>query len=73
MTPLLKKAFTEAAKLPGDRQDEVDAWLLEELAAEERWNKAFADSADSLARLASEALAEHRAGKTPRQPRSGPV
>lgn len=29
-----------------------------------RWEKAFARSQDALAKLAQEAMAEHRAGKT---------
>ena len=37
---------------------------LEELASEKRWDMAFANSQDLLSRLADEALAEHRAGKT---------
>ena len=40
------------------------AVILEELASERRWDQAFADSADLLAQLADQALAEHRAGKT---------
>jgi hypothetical protein len=38
--------------------------ILEELASERRWEKAFADSEDMLAQLADEALAEHRQGRT---------
>jgi hypothetical protein len=34
------------------------------LVSERRWDQAFADSADLLAQLADQALAEHRAGKT---------
>jgi hypothetical protein len=64
MTNLLEKAFNEAAKLSRDDQDRLAAWILEELASEERWTRAFADSADALSRLAEEALSEHRTGKT---------
>lgn len=64
MTQLLEEAFARAAKLPEQEQNSVAAWLLEELASEARWDKAFAESADRLAALAEEALAEHRAGKT---------
>ena len=64
MTPLLERAFAEAAKLPAEQQDDVAAWLLDELASEARWDSAFAGSPDALAELADEALAEHKAGKT---------
>jgi hypothetical protein len=64
MTKLLEEAFAEAAKLPEQEQDALAAVILEELASERRWDQAFADSADLLAQLADQALAEHRAGKT---------
>ncbi len=38
--------------------------LLAVLAAEDPFDRAIAGSADKLARLAAEALAEHRAGLT---------
>ena len=65
MTRLLEKAFGEAAKLPETEQDAVASWILDELDSERRWDEAFARSQDALSRLASEALAEHRAGETP--------
>jgi len=64
MTKLLKKAFTEASKLPDIEQNMVAKWLLEELVAEKQWEKAFSDSEDVLGQLADEALEEHRQGKT---------
>ncbi len=64
MTELLEQAFAEAAKLPPAEQDALARWVLAELRAEERWDRAFADSADTLAQLADEALVEHRAGRT---------
>ena len=64
MTKLLEEAFAEASKLPDQEQDALAAVILEELASERRWDQAFADSADLLAQLADQALAEHRAGKT---------
>lgn len=64
MTGLLKKAFAEASKLPKHEQDALAAWLLDELASERRWDEIFAGSADVLAQLADEALAEHREGRT---------
>ncbi len=64
MTELLEKAFAEVSKLPQQEQDAVATWILEELASERRWEEIFADSADVLAQLADEALAEFRAGRT---------
>lgn len=64
MTKALKKAFEAASRLPDPDQDELAAAILEELEADERWEAAFARSQDTLARLADEALEEHRAGRT---------
>ena len=64
MTKLLEEAFAEASKLPEQEQDALAAVILDELASERRWDQAFANSADLLAQLADQALAEHRAGKT---------
>jgi hypothetical protein len=64
MTKLLEKAFEEISKLPEQEQRAFAAWILEELAAERKWERAFTDSADVLAALADEALTEHRAGQT---------
>jgi len=64
MTQLLEKALNEVAKLPPSDQDALAAILLEELASEKKWSELFAQSQDLLAKLAEEALAEHRAGKS---------
>ncbi len=64
MTKLLEKAMQEAAKLPESEQDAVAAILLEELASDRRWSDAFAKSQDQLAKLAEEAVAEYKAGRT---------
>ena len=61
---LQAETFAQATKLPVERQDAIATWLLEEMAAEQRWEQAFANSHDLLAQLADEALAEHRAGET---------
>jgi hypothetical protein len=66
MTKLLKKAFDKISKLPENEQDIIATFILEELKSDERWNKMLAGSQDILAKLADEALAEHRAGKTKR-------
>ena len=62
MTELLEKAFSEATKLSKREQDALAAWILEELASERHWDEAFTDSADTLAQLADEALAEYHPG-----------
>ena len=66
MTKLLEKALAEVSKLPKKEQDALATWILEELASEQRWEEAFAESSDVLDRLADEALAEHREGRTKR-------
>ncbi len=64
MTKLLEKAFEEASKLPPAEQDAFAAWLLEEIASEQRWQQAFAKSEDKLIQLGQQALEERRQGKT---------
>lgn len=64
MTKALQKAFEAASRLPDAEQDELAEAILEELEADKRWEAAFAGSQDALARLADEALEEHRAGRT---------
>jgi hypothetical protein len=71
MTELLEKAFVEASKLPARDQDALAALILEEIASEQRWEEAFANSADLLDWLADEALAEHRQGQTKRTNQRG--
>jgi len=61
---LLEKAFAEAQKLPPDEQEALAQWILDELMSERRWTEAFESSQDALAKLADEALSEHRAGRT---------
>ena len=62
MASLLERAFAEATKLPQDAQEALARWILEELATEQRWDDAFSASADALAHLADEALADHHVG-----------
>ena len=64
MTKALKKAFDVASRLPEGDQDALAAAILEELAADERWEAAVAAKPGALERLADEALAEHRTGRT---------
>ncbi len=64
MTKLLKEVLAKLSKLPPERQDEFAAWLLSEMEDEARWDKSFAESQDALAKLADEALDEHKRGET---------
>ena len=64
MTKLLEKVIAEISRLPEPEQEAIATWILEELASERRWDKAFVNSGDLLARLADEALAEHRENRT---------
>lgn len=64
MTELLKKAFEAISKLPPESQDAIAAGMLMELEDESRWDEAFAGSQDKLARMADEAIAEFKVGKT---------
>ena len=64
MTKLLERAFKEASKLPEIEQNALAKWVMEELKSEDRWEKAFAVSEDILDKLADEALAELKDGKT---------
>jgi len=64
MTKLLERAFAEAAKRSEAEQEVLASRLLAELAAEDDFDRAIAASTDKLAKLAAEALAEHRAGLT---------
>ena len=64
MTQLLEKALSAVAKLPDPEQDVLAALLLQEIASEQRWSDAFAQSQDVLAGLAEKALAENAVGQT---------
>jgi hypothetical protein len=64
MSDALSRAFELASKLPERDQDALGALLLEEMQSEKKWSKLFAASQDELAKLADNALAHHKAGKT---------
>jgi hypothetical protein len=64
VTKNLKKAFEAASKLPPEQQDALAAAILEEVAVEGLWAASFAARPDALEKLADEARAEYRAGKT---------
>lgn len=66
MTQLFEKAIAEASKLSDAEQDRIARWLLSEIESDLRWEETFSASADKLSGLASQALREHRDGKTRR-------
>ncbi len=64
MTQLLEQAFAAASDLSPEDQDAVARALLADLASERDFDARIAATPDALARLADEALAEYRAGRT---------
>jgi hypothetical protein len=64
MTELLERAIAQLKTLPTERQDAIAAVILEEIDMDRRWDEAFANSPDTLAKLAASAMAEYHAGKT---------
>ena len=64
MTRLLEKALEQVSRLPESEQDALAAIVLQELASERRWSESFEKSQDQLAKLAEQALAEYKAGRT---------
>lgn len=56
MTKLLETAFAEASKLSPLEQDLLARRLLAELAAEDEFDRAIAQSAERLVGLAADAL-----------------
>jgi len=64
MAKLLEKAFKETSKLPEVEQNAFAKWVMDELEAEAKWQETFASPEDILDKLADQALAEHKAGKS---------
>lgn len=64
MTELLEQAIARLKTLPSSEQDAIATIILEELEDEIQWDATFARSQNTLAKLASVAMAEYRAGKT---------
>ena len=64
MTQLLEKVFLKVGKLSAFEQNALAKWLLNELSSEKRWDKAFAESEETLEKFADEALTEHKKKKT---------
>jgi hypothetical protein len=64
MTKALERAFREASKLPEKEQDALAEAIRTEVLGEDDWEQSFSATPDALEKLADEAIAEHRAGKT---------
>ncbi|OGV69658.1 MAG: hypothetical protein A2283_21930 [Lentisphaerae bacterium RIFOXYA12_FULL_48_11] len=64
MTALLEKAIDRVSVLPAKKQNAIAHLLLAEMDAEAKWDKSFKSSQAELAKLAGDALSEHRKGKT---------
>ena len=64
MTALLEKAMNQVSTLPPEEQDAVALLILTEIESEKRWDNLFASSQEPLSRLAEQAIAEYKAGKT---------
>lgn len=60
----LKEAMEAASQLPDEEQKRIAAIILEEMADEAAWDRAFANSQPQLERLADEADEDYRAGRT---------
>lgn len=63
MTQLLDEAIAQVQQLPAPEQDVIAQLILDELADEQRWDLAFAQSQDKLAKLADKVRQEIRSGK----------
>ena len=64
MTTTLEHAFAEASKLTELEQDLLASRIMAELADEDDFDRALANTGSRLAGLASEALADFHAGET---------
>ena len=64
MGKLLKKAISEASKLPEIEQEAIGAWLLAEMESERRWDDLFAKTGSAFDRMADQALKDHERGMT---------
>lgn len=60
MSQPMEQAFEKARQLPEHDQEAIASLILQEIESERRWDELFArpKSADLLARMADEALAE---------------
>lgn len=60
MTELLEKAISKLKALPTEEKNAIASLILDELEDDQRWEESFASSADMLAKLGAEAIAEYR-------------
>lgn len=63
MTQLLEKAVTKVSKLTAAEQNVIATMILDELAEEEQWDIAFAQSQDKLAKLAEKVREDIKMGR----------
>ena len=63
-THLLDQALAEVQKLAPEQQAAIAALMLEALADEQKWDRAFAESHGALARLAQDVRAKKQAGRS---------
>jgi hypothetical protein len=64
MGEMMKRLIEETAKLPPEEQEQWAATWLQELEDELGWERRFREHPEVLERLAEEARAEHKAGRT---------
>jgi hypothetical protein len=64
MTKLLEHAIDRIRQLPEPAQDELAHVILEEMEAEQLWEKSLSRDPAKLLKLADEALREYNAGQT---------
>ena len=66
MNNLLKEAFEKAGELPDKKQKMLGAIILMEIESDAKWDELLAtpESQAWLEKMAEEARAEHRAGRT---------
>lgn len=64
MTKALEDAFKLASRLPATEQDALAATILDQIEMEKKWDATLAASASALEKLADEAVADYRAGRT---------
>ncbi len=66
MTQLLEEALSQVQQLSPYEQDAIAQIILDELADEQQWDRAFAQSQVPLAKLADKVREDIRAGKVRR-------
>ena len=64
VTTVLRESYELLSRESEERQRAIASLVMQELESERRWDAAFAQSQDALARMADEALAEDERGET---------